>query len=117
MSASQELGQVFHRVDGTYIDDGSEMYMGMELTWEQWRVVKTTPRGAWLQCVEYPHKRIRFALATGARWVSQTKTQALEGLIARKMRQISIVEHQAETARETLSLAREELAKVKGGAA
>lgn len=110
-----KIGDIWHRADGSYIDDGSETYQGMELEWQQWRVTKVTPAGAWLQCVEWPHKKQRFALAAGARWVSRTKEQALAGLIARKRRHIAIVEHQAEAARETMALAKAALAELKGG--
>ena len=106
-----QLGDILFRVNGEYRDDGSETYIGMELSWEQWRVVKTTPCGAWLQCVEWPYKKKRFALNSGSRLAARTKTEALMSLIARKRRHISIVEHQAEVARETLALAKEALDK------
>lgn len=105
-----KLDDVLHRVEGAYIDDGSETYQGMELCWLQWRVSKVTPSGAWLHCVEQPWRKQRFALNDGARWVSRTKQDALAGLIARKRRHIAIVEGQARTARETLELALAELA-------
>lgn len=112
-----QVGDIWHRVDGSYVDDGSETYQGMELEWKQWRVTRVTPAGAWLQSVEWPYKKQRFALSSGARWVSRTKAEALSGLIARKRRHIAIVEHQAETARETLLLAQAALANLEGGAA
>ena len=109
-----QVGDIWHRVDGSHVDDGSETYQGMELEWQRWRVTKLTPAGAWLQCVEWPYKKQRFALSSGARWASRTKAEALIGLIARKRRHIAIVEHQAEAARETLLLAQGELAKMDG---
>lgn len=105
MSDKTQLGDIWHRVEGSHIDDGSETYQGMELCWLQWRVAKVTPAGAWLHCVEQPWRKQRFALNDGSRWVSRTKADALAGLIARKRRHIAIVEHQAEAAREVLALA------------
>lgn len=112
-----KIGDVWYRVDGVWIDDGSESYCGMELQWQQWRVTKVTPSGAWFQSIEQPYKKQRFALTNGARWVSRTKADALSGLIARKLRHIKIVQFQATTASETLDLAKEALAKMEGGAA
>lgn len=112
-----KVGDIFHRVDGQYIDDGSEMYQGMELEWQQWQVEKVTPCGAWLRCIEWPYKKRRFAMIPGARWVSATKTEALEGLIARKRRHIAIIDHQKTAATETLQLAKAALAALKGGEA
>lgn len=106
------VNDILHRVEGQYIDDGSEAYQGMELAWEQWKAVKVTPRGAWLQSVEWPHKKLRFALIPGARWVSNTKAEALSGLIARKRRQLEIIRQQTITAAETLDLAESALAEI-----
>ena len=111
-----QIGDIWYRVEGSYTEDGSDAFCGMELDWQQWEVVKVTPAGAWLTCITWPYKKQRFALAQHARWVSRTKSEALHGLIARKRRQIAIVEHQAATARETLELAKTALAEMKGGA-
>lgn len=99
------VGDIWHRVDGEWIDDGSETYQGMELAWTTWRVVRVTPRGAWLQCVQRHWKKQRFALASGARWVSRTKEEALDGLIKRKRRHLAILSTQEQEARDTLALA------------
>lgn len=112
-----QIGDIWHRVEGSCIDDGSEYFPGVALEWQQWKIVKITTHGAWMQNVSGPHQKLRFALIPGVRWVSSTKNEALLGLIARKRRQIAIVEHQAATARETLELAKTALAEMKGGAA
>lgn len=106
---SLKVGDILYRVDGQYIDDGSETYQGMELEWQQWEAVKATPRGAWMKCIERPYKKQKFALSSGARWVSMTKAEALDGLIARKRRQIAIVDQQKITASETMRLAKDAL--------
>jgi hypothetical protein len=113
-SKRPELGDVWHRVDGEWIDDGSETYQGMELIWTTYSVVKVTPRGAWVKCIERSWKKQRFALMPGARWIGATKRDALKGLIARKKRHISILEQQDICAKETLILAKDELEKVEG---
>jgi hypothetical protein len=110
------VGDVWHRVDGQWIDDGSETYVGMELAWTTWRVVKLTRCGAWFQCVEYHWRKQRFALLHGARWISPTREHALQRLVMRKRRHLSILENQSTEARETLALAEAEIAKAKGGA-
>lgn len=115
--SQMKVGDILYRVDGVWIDDGSEVYIGMELGWTTWRVTKLTPRGAWLSCIEHHWKKQRFALASGARWVSATKTEALERLVARKRRHLEIVRHQEVMANETLKLAKEALGKSEGGAA
>ena len=116
MKERPELDDILHRVEGAHVDDGSETYQGMELCWLQWRVVKVTPAGAWLHCIEQPWRKQRFALNHGARWVSRTKADALAGLVARKKRHIAIVEHQAESAREVLALAVAALAETQEAA-
>ena len=70
-----------------------------------------------MQNINWPHKKPRFALTPGARWVSRDKNDALLGLIGRKRRQIAIVESQAEAARQTLELAKIAMEEMEGGAA
>jgi len=101
-----QVGDIWYRVDGEWIDDGSEQYVGMELGWTSWRVTRITPRGAWFQCVERHWRKPRFALASGARWISPTKEEALERLVARKRRHLEIISQQEVEATETLSLAK-----------
>lgn len=109
------LGDIYYRVDGECIDDGYEVYCGMELVWTRWEIVKLTPRGMWLRCLEWPRKKQRFALASGARWVSATREEALERLVARKRHQLSILDHQTTMAQDTLALATQQ-ADSTGGA-
>ena len=110
-----QIGQILFRVDGAWIDDGTEIFQGMELMWTTWRVVKVTQCGAWLKCVEHHWKKQRFALASGARWISTSKEDALQRLVMRKRRHISILEQQNTCARETLALAQEAIKKATGG--
>lgn len=100
------VGDIRHRVEGACIDDGSERFVGMELSWTTWRAVKVTPQGAWLKCIEWSYKKQRFALASGARWCHASKDGALDQLIARKRRHLAILESQKTMADETLNLAK-----------
>lgn len=73
------------------------------------KVVKVTLHGAWFACVTWPYKtreKNRFAHAVGSRWLRRTRVEALRGLMARKTRQLSIIECQRDGAEKTLDLAR-----------
>ncbi len=113
--ATPKIGDIWYRVDGDWIDDGSEHYVGVELAWTTWRVVKVTRCGAWMQCVEWPYKKLRFALMPGVVWCCQDKISALYSLAARKRRQLRILDGQITTARDTLELAEDAIAKATGG--
>jgi hypothetical protein len=108
------IGDVWHRVDGDWIDDGSESYQGMELAWTTWRCTKVTRCGAWFQCVEWRGRKPRFALTSGAKNLSRTQREALERLIARKVRQMKILEGQKTAAADTLTVARSALSAMNG---
>jgi hypothetical protein len=104
------VGDIWHRVDGLWIDDGSEVYCGMELDWTVWRVVKVTRCGAWLQCMTYPYKKQRFAPTHTVRWCSSTKEDALERFIKRKRRQLEILRQETTMTRDALEVAEAALA-------
>lgn len=106
-----QVGDVWHRVDGSHI--GDEVYEGMELAWTSWLCVKTTAQGAWFKCVEWSHKKQRFALTSGSRAICRTKHEALERLIARKVRHLRILSSEAIAAQDTLDVARDTLAQSK----
>lgn len=108
------LNDLWHRVDGSWIDDGSESYAGMELSWTTWRCVRLTRCGAWFQRCEWPHNaKPRFVLTLGARNLHRTKREALEALIRRKRRHLAILEGQKTAAEDTLQAARDDLAAMK----
>ena len=97
------IGDKWWRAEERYIDDGSETYCGVTIGFVEYEAVKLTPCGAWLRCITWPHltrKKLKFALQSGSRAVRRTKVEALEGLIARKRRQIQIVAHQMDVARD-----------------
>lgn len=82
------------------IDAEAEIYgttdPRLEMTW--WRVTKRTPKGARL--VEG-----RFVLLTARkRWACNTRQEALESFVARKRRQIDILDDKLARARKELQL-------------
>lgn len=101
---SAKVGDVWHRVDGSHL--GEEVYEGMELKWTSWLCTKTTRKGAWFKCIEWSDKKPKFALTDGARSISRTKNEALNRLIARKMRHLQILRNEAVAAQDTLDAAR-----------
>ena len=109
-----QVGDVWHRVDGSHI--GDEVYAGMELAWTSWLCIKTTAQGAWFKCVEWSHKKPRFALTSGSRAICRTKQEALERLIARKVRHLRILSNEAISAQDTLDVAQAALVQSKGAA-
>lgn len=106
------VGDIWHRVDGTWIDTGSETYEGMELSWTTWRCDKVTKCGAWFVCTEWRARDRVFAATSGARNLHRTDVEALKALIARKNRQIRILEGQARAAEDTLTEAMVALPKL-----
>lgn len=105
------VGDIWHRVDGQHKGD-DEAYEGMELSWTTWRCEKVTKCGAWFVCTEW-HARDRvFALTSGAKNLHRTDVGALKNLIARKVRQLRILESQKTMTEDTLEAARETLPKL-----
>jgi hypothetical protein len=112
-----KVGDIWFRAEEQWIDDGSEMYAGVTIAYVEWEVTKVTSCGVWLRCVTWPYrskKKERFALKSGARAFRRTKLDALQGLIARKNRQLAIVAHQKQVAEDTLEAAARELESMKG---
>lgn len=71
-------------------------------------IVKQTPKGCWLEYYGYR----KFVLAKARkRWASETKAAALDAFIARKKRQIKILEKQKEDAVMFLGMAVEQKGK------
>lgn len=102
-SEAPQVGDIWHRVDG------SKSYQGMELDWKTYRVTKVTPRGAWFMPEKhhYVQPKLRFALTSGARWISRTKEEALQRLIARKRRHLAILSSEQQAAEDTMAAAKE----------
>lgn len=98
----ESIGDSWYRAEHRYIEDGSETYVGVEVELLEWRVVKVTRQGVWLACPTQPWRKKRFALSLGARAFRRTREEALDGLLARKRRQIRILESQMQVARDTI---------------
>lgn len=107
-----KIGDIWYRAEGRYIDSGYDTYAGMEIDIQEWTVVRLTPCGAWLKRQNYWHRKEKFALSSGARWVSRTKKQAVENLIHRKKRQLTILRNHTTVAQDTLHAAEDELKKL-----
>lgn len=105
------VGDIWHRVDGVHRGD-DEAYEGMDLSWTTWRCEKTTARDAWFVCTEWRARDRLFALTSGARNLHRTDVKALEALIARKKRQLRILDSQKTMAEDTLKEAAETLPKL-----
>lgn len=104
------VGDIWHRVDGSHL--GDEVYEGMELSWTTWRCEKVTKCGAWFVCTEWRARDRVFAATSGARNLHRTDVEALNALIARKRRQLVILNSQTVAAQDTLGIARETLPKL-----
>ena len=116
-----QVGDTWHRVNGGFYDEGC---CDVELDWQEFKVVKTTRCGAWLQqefkvvkttrCGAWLQRqhfglalgKPRFILASGGRWACQTKDEALVSLIARKRRHLRILAARTEEAERVLELAK-----------
>ena len=89
-------------------DEVVSTYVKLELI--ELKVTKVTPKGVWVTRFMTP----RFVLlAANKRYAQPTQAEALESILARKARQIRILESQVKQAREVTVLAQRELAKVK----
>ena len=93
---------VWHSVEA--YAKGNESYEGVELAWRTWTQVRSTPKGAWLQCDTHPHEE-RFVLNDGSRRIFKTKADALRRLVKRKQSYVRILEGRATFARDTIEFA------------
>lgn len=83
-------------------------HLSAELILEKYEVVKYTPKGKWIihefdKELDEEHKRYRFVLNNSRkRFAWETKEAALESFIARKKKQIKILESQLGFAEDAL---------------
>lgn len=77
----------------------------------EYTVRKVTPKGVWISQGTVDNPRFVLLSAT-KRYAAPTKAEALESLIARRMRQCVILEHQLNRAKETIQLAQKQLGLV-----
>lgn len=113
-AAAPKVGDTWYRYEerrygvANEFDDLVGSYVQLELI--ELTVTKLTPKGVWLTRFMTP----RFVLlAANKRYAQPTKQAALESILARKARQIRILESQTKQAREVTALAQRELAKLK----
>lgn len=92
-------------------DEVVSTYVKLELI--ELKVSKVTPKGVWV--MRFLSKKFVLT-AANKRYAAPTKQEALESLLARKARQIRILESRMKEARETSVLAERELVKLKPAA-
>lgn len=91
-------------------DEVTHTYVKLQLT--EFVVTKVTPKGVWVSAFGCCIPRF-VLLSANKRHALPTKEDALESLMARKARQIRILESQMKHAREATALAERERAKLK----
>lgn len=89
-------------------DDVVSSYVQLQLI--ELKVTRVTPKGVWV--TQFMTKRFVLT-AANKRYALPTAGEALESFIARKARQIRILESQTKNAREAQLLAQHELAKLR----
>lgn len=99
------VGDIWYRADERYIDDGSEMYVGVTIAVVEWHVVRVTPQGVWLNRNPSYGCRPRWA-SEASRSFAATRVRAVEKLIKRRQSQVRILGHQLQVARDTLDAAK-----------
>jgi hypothetical protein len=111
-----QVGDTWYRYEdvryGVADEHGDVVSSYVQLRMTDFVVRKVTPKGVWVSaggiCIP------RFVLtAANKRYALPTKEEALESLLARKARQILILESQTKHARDASTLAQRELAKLK----
>lgn len=111
-------GEVWYRYDAqaySSVDEYDRVYtFSLRLERHEYAVIRHTPKGVW---VDDYSQRGRFVL-TGAtkRWACPTDEEARASFVARKRRQIKILENNLSRARESLALADDVEARVLSGA-
>lgn len=104
----------WYRYDSHLVSSGIDEYgvrwgdPKVELRLNEYRVIKETSKGVWLDL--YGAKK--FVLRNARkRWACPTQEEAHESFIRRKQRQIGILIHQIEHAKAALRIAKGETAK------
>lgn len=101
---SRQIGAKWWRLDAYVYDECG----GAELTWSDYKVIRVTPKGVWLNpCDIYSTRKPRFALSGCCRWASPTKAGAAARFVSRKRRQIAICRAQIEIAEAGINLAKQ----------
>jgi hypothetical protein len=108
--------EVLWRAEGTYrersfsnfsLNTKGSHYVHLDLYW--FKIIKRTPRGAWIQV---NHNDKKFILLNARRkWAHETKADALESFRHRKLHQIAILKHQLFVAKEALKSAKKSLTR------
>lgn len=94
---SESQWPVLYRAESDTYDD----YGDTIIHFNSYPIIKYTPCGAWI--TEYGHERF-VNLRGDKQFAYAKKEDALHSLKRRKMRQLSIIEHQVLNAKETIKL-------------
>lgn len=113
-ASTPQVGDTWYRYEerrygvANEFDEVVSSYVQLELI--ELKVTKVTPKGVWV--TRFLSKKFVLT-AANKRYALPTKQEALESLLARKARQIRILESNVKHAREASFLAERELAKLK----
>lgn len=78
----------------------------MEVACRKFRILKRTPKGAWIYVGDYINQEKKFILLTAYKqFACEGKTLALRSFIARKKRQIGLYLSRVKDAKEALAIA------------
>lgn len=89
--------------DTYYRYEYAPVWHNTEMFLEEWRVIRTTPAGVWVE--RYGQEKF-VLLKAHKKWAHPTKATALEGFIKRRERQIDILQAQLTRAEEALAAAK-----------
>lgn len=108
MEPKQEVKYRYRLEDRTYstvIDPDAECFSSeLKVDLAKFKVIKETPKGAWVECPPFDGKR--FVLnGSGKRLCHETIELALESFIARKQRAVLILKARLRDAEEAIKIA------------
>lgn len=77
----------------------------LEIMYEEYTILKYTPKGVWIEHPQYGHLKGKFVLLSGKkRFAYPTKEEALKSLYYRKKRQLLYLRNQIEIAETVINM-------------
>ena len=77
----------------------------LEIFYEEYTILKHTPKGVWIEHPQYGHTKGKFVLLSGKkRFAYPTKEEALKSLYYRKKRQLIYLKNQVEVAETVINM-------------
>ncbi|KVP65669.1 hypothetical protein WJ96_04695 [Burkholderia ubonensis] len=115
-AATPQVGDTWYRYEDRRVGHADEwgdlVHVSVQVSHYTYTVTKVTPKGVWLSSGFGGSNRF-VLLGARKRFAHPTKEEALESLMARKARQIRILEKQLEYARTARVMAESQLARLK----